>query len=173
MPEEQRGGPPAPESDNVQRIRHLVRMMQRFDLTAIDLVEGETKIRLRRGSGTLPTSALPSMPAPAVAPVAQPTATTDPAPSPSSNPPAPSSGPEPLVIESPMVGTLYLASSPDSPSFVSVGSVIKPDSTVCIIEAMKVFTEIPAGISGRITEVLVGDKQAVEFGQPLFRVEPS
>ena len=69
-----------------------------------------------------------------------------------------------------MVGTFYTSSSPDAPAFVSVGSNIRKESTVCIIEAMKVFTEIPAGISGTIAEVMVKNGQAVEFGQPLFRL---
>ncbi|MBV8381972.1 MAG: biotin/lipoyl-binding protein, partial [Planctomycetaceae bacterium] len=77
------------------------------------------------------------------------------------------------VIESPMVGTFYAASAPDAPPFVSVGSVVRPDTTVCVIEAMKVFTEIPAGLSGTITEVLVKNGQPVEFGQPLFHVNPA
>jgi acetyl-CoA carboxylase biotin carboxyl carrier protein len=78
-----------------------------------------------------------------------------------------------IYIESPMVGTFYSSSSPDAPSFVSVGATIRADTTVCIIEAMKVFTDIPAGIAGTITEVLVKNGQAVEFGQPIFRIEPA
>jgi acetyl-CoA carboxylase biotin carboxyl carrier protein len=72
-----------------------------------------------------------------------------------------------------MVGTYYASMSPDVPPFVSVGTKVKPDTTVCIIEAMKVFTDIPAGVSGTITEILVKNGQPVEFGQPLFRVSPS
>jgi acetyl-CoA carboxylase biotin carboxyl carrier protein len=72
-----------------------------------------------------------------------------------------------------MVGTYYASSSPDAPSFVSVGSSIQADTVVCIIEAMKVFTDIPAGVSGTITEIMVKNGQAVEFGQPLFRVRPA
>jgi acetyl-CoA carboxylase biotin carboxyl carrier protein len=72
-----------------------------------------------------------------------------------------------------MVGTYYASSSPEAPAFVSVGSTVRPDSTVCIIEAMKVFTEIPAGVSGAITDILVKSGQSVEFGQPLFRVNPA
>jgi acetyl-CoA carboxylase biotin carboxyl carrier protein len=78
-----------------------------------------------------------------------------------------------IVIESPMVGTYYSSSAPDAPLFVSVGSTVRPDTIVCIIEAMKVFTDIPAGVSGTIAEILVKNGQAVEFGQPLFRVTPS
>ena len=72
-----------------------------------------------------------------------------------------------------MVGTYYASSAPDAPPFVTVGAVVRPDSTVCVIEAMKVFTDIPAGVAGTITEVLVKNGQSVEFGQPLFRVNPA
>ncbi len=71
-----------------------------------------------------------------------------------------------------MVGTFYSSSSPDAAPFVNIGSAVRPDMTVCIIEAMKVFTDIPAGVSGTIAEVLVKSGQSVEFGQPLFRVNP-
>jgi acetyl-CoA carboxylase biotin carboxyl carrier protein len=77
------------------------------------------------------------------------------------------------VIESPMVGTYYSSSAPDVPTFVSVGSDVHADTIVCIIEAMKVFTDIPAGVSGTIAAILVKNGQAVEFGQPLFRVIPT
>ncbi len=77
------------------------------------------------------------------------------------------------MIKSPMVGTYYASSSPDAPPFVTVGTTVRPESTVCVIEAMKVFTDIPAGISGKITEVLVKNGQSVEFGQPMFRVQPA
>jgi acetyl-CoA carboxylase biotin carboxyl carrier protein len=69
-----------------------------------------------------------------------------------------------------MVGTFYSSSAPDALPYVNVGSVVRPETTVCVIEAMKVFTEIPAGLSGTIAEVLVQNGQPVEFGQHLFRV---
>jgi len=72
-----------------------------------------------------------------------------------------------------MVGTYYSSSAPDSPPFVTAGSIVHSETTVCIIEAMKVFTDIPAGVTGTIAEVLVKNGQAVEFDQPLFRIDPS
>ena len=154
-----------PEPLDVRTIHHLVRLMKRYDLTAIDIIEGATKIRLRRRGAELAV-APPLASAPSAAPIAAPPARPEPAPA-SAAPPAG------VVIESPMVGTYYASSSPDSPAFVSVGSTVRPDSTVCIIEAMKVFTEIPAGVAGTIAEILVKNGQSVEFGQPLFRVNPS
>lgn len=74
-------------------------------------------------------------------------------------------------ITSPMVGTFYKASSPDVPPYVQKGDTVKPDSVVCIVEAMKLFNEIEAEVSGEIVEVLVEDGQLVEYGQPLFLVK--
>lgn len=70
-----------------------------------------------------------------------------------------------------MVGTFYRAASPDSPSFTDVGQKVGVDSAVCIIEAMKVMNEIQAELSGTITEVLIENGEAVEYGQPLFKIK--
>ena len=154
-----------PEPMDVRAIRHLVRLMKRYDLTAIDFIEGPTQIRLRR-RGPEAQFAYPPQVAATHAPPPPPALPTA--------PPAPSTPAAPLgiVIESPMVGTFYSSSSPDSPPFVNVGSTVRPDTTVCIIEAMKVFTDIPSGVAGTITEILVKSGQTVEFGQPLFRLNP-
>jgi acetyl-CoA carboxylase biotin carboxyl carrier protein len=170
MPENPTEPTPLP---NVRAIRHLVRLMKQYDLTAIDLMEGDTKIRLRRRGAETARSATPA--ALATAPVA---ADWPPSAAPSAPPPRADAAPQApasrdTVIESPMVGTYYASSSPDVPAFVSVGSAVRPDTTVCIIEAMKVFTDIPAGVTGTITEVLVKNGQPVEFGQPLFRINPA
>jgi acetyl-CoA carboxylase biotin carboxyl carrier protein len=162
---------------DARNIHQLVRLMKKYDLTAIDLVDGPTKIRLRRqgtDSGPVPSggwTAMPVAPSPTPVATAPPTA-AQPAPTPATPPPSTD-----MVVESPMVGTFYSSPAPDAPPFVSVGSVVNHDTTVCVIEAMKVFTDIPAGIpagtSGTITEVLVKSGQPVEFGQALFRVRPS
>lgn len=167
--------PDEPPSPDVQKLSQLIRLMHRYDLTAIDLGEGANKIRLRRRTGTdarpaVPPPPPPVNPAPAMyhpAPgTSPPTAVAVP------TTPAPEA-PKGVFIESPMVGTFYSASSPDAPPFVQVGSTVRADTTVCIIEAMKVFTDIPAGLSGTILEILVKSGQPVEFGQPLFRIEPA
>ncbi len=164
MPEPEKTEDSPPSSD-VRAIRHLVRLMKRYDLTAIDIIEGPTQIRLRRrgqeGPAVAPAPA--TTPAPAVAPAALTRAATP--------PPAPA--PSGSVIGSPMVGTFYSSSSPDAPPFVTVGAAVRPETTVCVIEAMKVFTDIPAGVSGTITEILVKNGQPVEFDQAMFRVNPA
>jgi acetyl-CoA carboxylase biotin carboxyl carrier protein len=77
------------------------------------------------------------------------------------------------AIESPMVGTFYATPGPDKAPFVSVGSKVGPDTTVCLIEAMKIFNEIKAETSGTVEEVLIKSGQPIEFGQPLFRIRPN
>lgn len=156
---------------NVEKIHYLVRLMKKYDLTDLNIRDGQVQIRLRRGGPEVAHAAPVShqtVPVAASAPY--------PAPPQTAVPPArPESAAEPhgVVIKSPMVGTYYSSSSPESPPFVTVGSVVQADSTVCIIEAMKVFTDIPAGVSGTVSEVLVKNGQSVEFDQPLFRVIPA
>jgi acetyl-CoA carboxylase biotin carboxyl carrier protein len=153
---------------DVRTIRYLVRLMARYDLTAIDLVEGTSQIRLRRRSETSPAAsgAGPSGSGAHLSPVQTIVKPVEDA-------SAPGGAAAGTFIESPMVGTFYAASAPDAPPFVTVGSVVRPDTIVCVIEAMKVFTDIPAGVAGTVTEILVKNGQSVEFGQPLFRVAPA
>jgi acetyl-CoA carboxylase biotin carboxyl carrier protein len=103
-----------------------------------------------------PNQSTPQAAAPAAGNSAQPSATAD---------------PDLKSITSPMVGTFYAAPNPESPPFVKVGDHVGPESVVCIIEAMKVFNEIQAEISGRVAAVLVEAGQPVEFGQPLFKID--
>ncbi|SMO45843.1 acetyl-CoA carboxylase biotin carboxyl carrier protein [Melghirimyces algeriensis] len=76
-----------------------------------------------------------------------------------------------LEIVSPMVGTFYSSSEQDAPPLVNIGDKVHPDSVVCVLEAMKMFSEVPSTVSGEIVEILVQDGQLVEYGQPLFRVK--
>jgi len=78
-----------------------------------------------------------------------------------------------LTIKSPMVGTFYRKPSPDKAAFVNVGDTVSENSVVCIVEAMKLFNEIEAEVSGKIVKILVDDASPVEFEQPLFLVDPS
>ncbi len=155
---------------DVEKIHYLVRLMKRYDLTDLHVRDGRVQIRLRRrGPDLAVASPLPNQPAPAAGPQHYPL--------PPHHAPPPSrpesAEPHTVVIKSPMVGTYYSSSAPDAPPFVTVGSVVHSETTVCIIEAMKVFTDIPAGVSGTIAEVLVKNGQPVEFDQLLFRVIPA
>jgi len=78
-----------------------------------------------------------------------------------------------VTIDSPMLGTFYRAESPGAAPFVEVGSVVDPETTVCIIEVMKMMNSVPAGVSGTVREVLAENAGLVEYGAPLFRVEPA
>ncbi len=159
----------------IDAVRQFVAMMKENELTALDFIDGQTQIRLRRlAPGMIPSGSAHPAPTGGMLPMSSP----PPAPAPVAPPPVPTTPtPAGLVIESPMVGTFYSSSAPDAPSFVSVGSTVRSDTTVCIIEAMKVFTDIPAGsiipagTSGSVTEVLVKSGQPVEYGQPLFRIK--
>jgi acetyl-CoA carboxylase biotin carboxyl carrier protein len=148
---------------DLARVRRLIAMMKRHDLAEIDLRHGDQQVRIRRGpeggAFVMPSAAMPA--APAAAAVAAPAA---------AGPPL--SDARMLVVKSPMVGTFYRASGPDAAPFVKVGDRIGPDQTVCIVEAMKVFNEIPSGVSGQVVAVLVENGAAVEFGQPLIKVDP-
>jgi acetyl-CoA carboxylase biotin carboxyl carrier protein len=152
-----------PSPFDVRTIKHLIRLMSRHELSEIDLREGELRIRLRRGpQGFTLATPVPAPSAPAPLPAM---------PAPAATPDKPA---KPLAtIKSPTPGTFYAASSPGAEPFVRVGSRVKPDTVVCIIEAMKLFNEIQAECSGVITEVLVENQQPVEWGQVLFKVDPS
>ena len=78
-----------------------------------------------------------------------------------------------ITIKSPMIGTFYRKPSPDKDVFVNVGSEVKNDTVVCVIEAMKLFNQIEAEVSGKIVKILVDDASPVEYDQPLFLVDPS
>ncbi|MCG3126362.1 MAG: Biotin carboxyl carrier protein of acetyl-CoA carboxylase [Phycisphaerae bacterium] len=148
---------------DTDKIKTLLELMVQHDVSRIEIAEGESRILLRRGH-------TPSVIAPAITP--QPFALA-PNPGPAAAPAAPTaSSPvaEETFIRSPMVGTFYTAPDPESPAFVQSGEIVTPDRVVCLIEAMKVFNEIKAEVSGRITRVLVKNAQAVEYDQPLFAI---
>ena len=144
--------------------------MKKSSLTEFEIEEEGLKLRIRRsdnhqGNGA---AAIPAYAAPVPAYTPPPAGTAASA----ATDEAPAAEEEGIVvIKSPMVGTFYQASSPESPPFVNVGDSVNTDTTVCIIEAMKVMNEIPAELSGTIKEVLVENGDAVEYGQPLFKVK--
>jgi acetyl-CoA carboxylase biotin carboxyl carrier protein len=166
--------PSAPKEPlDVKRVHYLVRLMRRYDLTALDLSDNNVQIRLRRRGSDAPLSkAVPPARSSDLPSPGAPQADASLEIKSESVPTSVSAAPKTIVIESPMVGTYFSSSAPDVPPFVSVGSVVHADSIVCIIEAMKVFTDIPAGVSGTIAAILVKNGQPVEFGQPLFRLIP-
>ena len=148
-----------PRPFDVRTVEHLIGLMAAHDLADITLREGNQTIRLRRGGAV--TSAAPA-PVVVAAPPAASAAPT----------PAAPAGKKLLEIKSEMVGTVYLRPKPDKDDYVRTGAAIKPETTVCTIEAMKIFNEIKAGVGGTVAEVCVANGDGVEFGTVLFRIEP-
>jgi acetyl-CoA carboxylase biotin carboxyl carrier protein len=149
---------------DVRTIEQLVALMSKHDLSEMDLREGEQRICLRRGGGA--TTVEPMFPLERSAAVASP-----PPKAAEASPPPPAR--QLLEIKSPAVGTFYAQEKPGAPPYAAIGSRVTPTTVVCQIEAMKIFNEITADCSGVIREVLVKDKEFVEFGTVLFRVDPN
>lgn len=150
---------------DLDRLRQLIELMESHDLTEINLRQGSEKVQLRRGAEQVYAAPAPIAPAPQS--VAPPPATSAAAAAPVAD------GANIVTIKAPMVGTFYARPNPQSEAFVKVGQRISADTVICIIEAMKVFNEIPAEISGQVVAVLAEDQQAVDFGRPLFKVDTS
>ena len=151
---------------DIRKIRKLIELLEETGISEIEIKEGEESLRLSRysPSGSFQTQQMPqSMHAPAPALVAH---------VPASTPTTPietvQSGHQ---VRSPMVGTLYTASSPDSPPFVKVSQSVKVGDTLCVVEAMKMFNEIEADRAGVIKAILVVNGSPVEYDQPLFVIE--
>jgi acetyl-CoA carboxylase biotin carboxyl carrier protein len=158
----------------VDRIRSLLELMREFDLREIDLRQADERIRMCRGTEpALTPVALSANPFSAPAHVVRAASPGVAAPHASGAPPADAEAGNTVYIRSPMVGTFFSRPNPKAERYVSVGDVVSPDTTICIIEAMKVFNEIPAEIRGRIVAILVEDEEPVEYGKPLFKVDTS
>jgi len=157
-------GPAAKLPMDIEHLKNLIGLMVDNDLSRMELREGDSHILLRRGQAVVAAAPVVHATSPASSGTA--------AGSPAAAAPVAIDTQESL-IRSPMVGTFYAAADPESPPFVNVGSMVDPNTVVCLIEAMKVFNEIKAEVSGRITKVLVKNAEAVEFDQPLFAVVPA
>lgn len=154
---------------DLKAIKQVVELMKRSELSEFELEEEGFKLRLTRKGSEAPQ--VIQAVAPLAAAAAQPVTTGAPTAAAAAPESSPVEDPNLSTITSPMVGTFYSAASPDSPSFVKVGQKIDADTVVCIIEAMKVMNEIQAELSGTIVECLIENGQAVEYGQPLFKVK--
>lgn len=154
-----------------RKLKELVKLMAENDLSELDLRDQQETVVIKRA---VPASAPGYAPAGThyAPPIVQHAVHSAPA---ASQPPAESEDDESdlVAITSPMVGTFYAAPDPETPAFVSVGSSVGAETVVCIVEAMKVFSEIKAECSGKIEKILVKNGEAVEYGQKLFLVRPS
>ena len=153
---------------DLRKLKTLVDLVSESNISELEITEAEGKVRIVKASAV--AAAVPmgtyALPAGLAAPVEVPRAAP---------PAAPEAAAKPAetghVVTSPMVGTLYRASSPGAKPLAEVGSVVQASDPICIIEAMKIMNEIEAGHAGTITKVLVENGQPVEFGQPLFVIE--
>ena len=156
---------------DVERIRQLVEMMKEHDLNEVSLKHGDRRIRLRRKAEPAPVV----VSAPAAAPGVMPAVAAAPVPAAAPATPTPPAeavdGDNISVVTSPMVGTFYSKPNPNAETYVKVGDHVEADTIVCVVEAMKMFNEIPAGISGKVVAVLVKNEEAVDVNKPLFKVD--
>jgi len=159
---------------DLKEIQNLIKFVSNSGVAEVKLETGDIKITIRTTlEGNAPdityvqqapmqqAIAAPAVPAPVAATPATPAA------------PAADDNSKFITIKSPMIGTFYRKPSPDKPVFVEVGSSIGKGDVLCVVEAMKLFNEIEAEISGKIVKILVDDMSPVEFDQPLFLVDPS
>jgi acetyl-CoA carboxylase biotin carboxyl carrier protein len=138
-------------------VREILRIIDESDLDELRIETPEFRLHVRRGGAPLPVEE-PAPPRAAPEPVAQP------APAAAANGAA--------TIDAPMLGTFYRASAPGEEPFVDVGSQVEPDTVVCLIEVMKMMNSVNAGVSGTVVEVCARNAELVEYGEPLFRVQP-
>ena len=160
---------PLPTVD-IKEIRTLIDLMKKNGVAVFKMEREGFKITLKTSEATVSHSVVTSQPmlaysGPAAQPASAPAAASAPAPAAA---PAASGG---IEIKSPMVGTFYSSPSPDSPTFVSVGQEITPDTVICIIEAMKVMNEVKAEVAGTVTEICADNGKPVQFGQVMFRLK--
>jgi acetyl-CoA carboxylase biotin carboxyl carrier protein len=158
---------------NLKELKELIDMLKDTDISEVEIERSGVKVRLRKGGDVTFHPAMPRMEYPPSAIVA---------PAVSAEPAAPASVPEKpaepakssqIKVASPIVGTFYRSSSPDKPAYVEVGDTVKKGQILCIIEAMKLMNEIESETAGRIVQILVENGHPVEYGQPLFVIEPA
>jgi len=161
------------KDNDLRKIKELIEIMKQNGLVEVEIKHGDDKICLKR-SQSQPAFGGVSVPAPMIGQV------TPAVPGPANKehtarsvPTLDTQSSEDLVeIKSPLVGTFYATPSPDSEPYVEVGSHVESQTVVCIVEAMKVMNEIKTETSGTITDILVSNGQAIEYGQVLFRIRP-
>ncbi|SDX69603.1 MULTISPECIES: acetyl-CoA carboxylase biotin carboxyl carrier protein [Salimicrobium] len=168
----------------VQEIREIIKLIDESSVQEFEYESGDSKVTLKKHGGSVPVAeAQPVVQAPSpvqeAAPVRQENTSVEEQPSNEKNKAeekvqeskTEASADYDYEVTSPMVGTIYHAPAPEDDPYVQVGDRVSNDSVVCIVEAMKLFNEIEAEVSGEIVEILVSDGDLVEYNQPLFRVK--
>lgn len=162
---------------NLNEIQDLIKFVAKSGVTEVEIERKDFKITIKAESKAKEQQIIVQAAAPAALPVAPvaapaPVAAAPAAPAPAAETPATDDS-KYITVKSPMIGTFYRSSGPDKEPFVNVGDSVSKGSTICIIEAMKLFNEIESEVSGKIVKVLVDDASPVEYDQPLFLVEPA
>ena len=159
---------------DLKEIQNLIKFVSNSGVAEVKLETGDIKITIRTtlegNSPDITYVQQAPMQQAIAAPVAQAPVSASPA---ALVPPVADENSKYVTIKSPMIGTFYRKPSPDKPVFIEVGSTIGKGDVLCVVEAMKLFNEIEAEISGKIVKILVDDMSPVEFDQPLFLVDPS
>ncbi len=162
---------------DIKDIQDLIKQVNRSTLTEVEIEDGEFRMRIRRKAAennviyAAPQAQVVAAPAPAQPAAAAPAPAAAPE---AAAPAAPAEDTSNLTeFKSPMIGTFYRASSPESEVFSKVGDVVSKGQVLCIIEAMKLFNEIESEVEGKIVKILVDDAQPVEYDQPLFLIDTS
>jgi acetyl-CoA carboxylase biotin carboxyl carrier protein len=152
---------------DLRKLKTLIDLVSESNISELEITETEGKVRIVKGGIAAPVQYVQTVAAPAATPAIG-----------TAHPPAAANPAAPVeatatghAVKSPMVGTFYRSSSPGAPAFVEIGTQVKEGDTVCIIEAMKILNEIEADKAGTVTQILVENGQAVEYGQPLFIIE--
>ena len=156
---------------NLKELKELIEMLKNTDISELEIERSGVKVRIRKGGDVTFHPSMPRMEYPPAAivapsiveperPAADQQAATAPAPA------------NQVKVTSPIVGTFYRSSSPDKPSYVEIGDIVKKGQVLCIIEAMKLMNEIESEAAGKVVQALVESGQPVEYGQALFVIEP-
>jgi acetyl-CoA carboxylase biotin carboxyl carrier protein len=164
--------------EEVRQIALLVETLERSTFDYLQLELGDLKVTIGKGNAPPPGNAATHATAPATQPVAAAAPAASVAPPPAAAASTPAAAPAApaadgtVAVVAPMIGRFYAKPEPGAAPFVSVGTEVSPDSTVALIEVMKVFTAVRAGVQGVVTEICVQDEQLVEYGQVLIRIRP-
>ena len=151
---------------DLRKLKTLIDLVSESNVSELEITEAEGKVRIVKSAPVGMAAPVAYTMAPAAAPLAAPAAVV-----PVVVEAAVTAEPSGHIVKSPMVGTFYRAASPGAKPFVELGDTIKEGETICIIEAMKILNEIEADKSGTVTQILVENGQAVEYGQPLYVIE--
>ena len=160
---------------DLKQIHELIKLINKSNIGEISIEDKDGKVTIKQKEDHLPQNTQVQLPQQVYNVVSPSSAVNEQLPSPTqAQAPAPSKISDNLItVKSPMIGTFYRKPSPDKPNFVEVGSEMVVGKTICIIEAMKLFNEIEAEISGTVVKILLEDNSPVEYDQPLFLVEPN